>query len=79
MKNGSGIVKPKIAEDIANEIEEICKDKEEISISDVESMVYDKLITKNRDLLQKLMKDIGVFVSFREKMRIQQIPRLMNC
>ena len=27
MKNGSGIVKPKIAEDIANEIYEECKDK----------------------------------------------------
>ena len=33
MKNGSGIVKPKIADDIANEIEEECKDKEEVSIS----------------------------------------------
>ena len=30
MKNGSGIVKPKIAEDIANEIYEECKGKEEI-------------------------------------------------
>ena len=28
MKNGSGIVKPKIAEDIADEIENECKDKE---------------------------------------------------
>ena len=28
MKNGSGIVKPKIAEDIANEIYEECKDKD---------------------------------------------------
>ena len=53
MKNGSGIVKPKIAEDIANEIEEICKDKEEISISDIESMVYDKLITKKQRLTAK--------------------------
>lgn len=67
MKNGSGIVKPKIADDIANEIEEECKDKEEVSISDIESMVYDKLITKSRDLLQKHMRDIEVFVSFREK------------
>lgn len=53
MKNGSGIVKPKIAEDIANEIEEECKDKDEISISDVESMVYDKLITKKQRLTAK--------------------------
>lgn len=53
MKNGSGIVKPKIAEDIANEIEEECKDKDEVSISDIESMVYDKLITKKQRLTAK--------------------------
>ena len=53
MKNGSGIVKPKIAEDIAYEIENECKDKEEVSISDIESMVYDKLITKKQRLTAK--------------------------
>lgn len=53
MKNGSGIVKPKIAKDIANEIEEECKDKDEVSISDIESMVYDKLITKKQRLTAK--------------------------
>lgn len=53
MKNGSGIVKQKIAEDIANEIEEECKDKDEVSISDIESMVYDKLITKKQRLTAK--------------------------
>lgn len=53
MKNGSGIVKPKIAEDIANEIEEEYKNKDEISISDIESMVYDKLITKKQRLTAK--------------------------
>ena len=53
MKNGSGIVKPKIAEDIANEIYEECKDKDEISISDIESMVYDKLISKKQRLTAK--------------------------
>lgn len=53
MKNGSGIVKPKIADDIANEIEEECKDKEDVSISDIESMVYDKLITKKQRLTAK--------------------------
>ena len=51
MKNGSGIVK--IAEDIADEIENECKDKEEVSISDIESMVYDKLITKKQRLTAK--------------------------
>lgn len=53
MKNGSGIVKPKIADDIANEIEEKCRDKDEVSISDIESMVYDKLITKKQRLTAK--------------------------
>lgn len=53
MKNGSGIVKPKIAEDIANEIENECKNKDEVSISDIESMVYDKLITKKQRLTAK--------------------------
>lgn len=53
MKNGSGIVKPKIAEDIADEIENECKDKDEVSISDIESMVYDKLITKKQRLTAK--------------------------
>ena len=53
MKNGSGIVKPKIAEDIANEIYEECKDKDEVSISDIENMVYDKLISKKQRLTAK--------------------------
>ena len=51
MKNGSGIVKPKIAEDIANEIEEECRKKDDsIYISDIELMVFDKLITKKQRL-----------------------------
>ena len=53
MKNGSGIVKPKIAEDIANEIYEEVKDREEVNISDIESMVYDKLIAKKQKLTAK--------------------------
>jgi len=53
MKNGSGIVKGKIAADIASEIENECSDKDEVSISDIESMVYDKLITKEQRLTAK--------------------------
>ena len=53
MKNGSGIVKPKIAEDNATEIELECKDKDEVNISEIESMVYDKLITKKQRLTAK--------------------------
>ena len=50
MTNGSGIVKPKIAEDIANEIYEETKEMDEISISDIEQMVFDKLISKRQRL-----------------------------
>lgn len=55
MKNGSGIVKPKIAEDIANEIENdfISDNMEEIDICEIESKVYDKLITKKQRLTAK--------------------------
>ena len=50
MKNGSGIVKLQIAENIADEIDELCKDKDEVYISDIELMVYDKLISKKQRL-----------------------------
>ena len=53
MTYGSGIVKPKIAEDIANEIYEEYKDRDEIDISDIESMVFDKLVTKKQRLTAK--------------------------
>lgn len=50
MKNGSGIVKPKIAEDIANEIYEKHKDEEDVDIYTIESEVFDKLISKKQRL-----------------------------
>lgn len=50
MQNGSGIIKPKVAESIAKEIHEECNDKESIDISDIELMVFDKLITKKQRL-----------------------------
>lgn len=53
MQNGSGIVVPKIAKCIADEIYEENKDKEEISISEIEELVYDKLITKKQRLTAK--------------------------
>ena len=42
MKNGSGIIKPKIAQKIAEEIEEVTKDN--ISVSQIEGLVYNLLI-----------------------------------
>lgn len=53
MKNGSGIIKPKIAENIAYEIFEENKDKDEISIYEIERIVFDKLITKKQRLTAK--------------------------
>ena len=50
MKNGSGIIEPDIAKKIANEIKEENKDKEEISVSDIEALVFKKLI-ENRQIL----------------------------
>lgn len=53
MTNGSGIVMPNIAEEIADEIEETCLIKNELSISDIETMVYDKLIERGQKLTAK--------------------------
>lgn len=57
MINGSGIVKKKIASDIASEIYEYymnCEEcPEDITICDIENMVYDKLISKKQKLTAK--------------------------
>jgi ribonucleoside-triphosphate reductase len=50
MKYGSGIVKEKIAEDIANEIYEENKFKDEVSVFDIEDAVFNKLISKKQKL-----------------------------
>lgn len=50
MKNGSGVVKKKIAMDIADEIAEECKNMKEVSVSDIEEKVFDKLISKKQRL-----------------------------
>ena len=53
MKNGSGIVRPKIAENIANEIYDKHVDEETINIATIESEVFDKLIAKKQRLTAK--------------------------
>ena len=57
MKYGSGIEKEKIANDIANEIETELKDINEVSISDIETLVYNKLISKKQRLTAKAYED----------------------
>lgn len=57
MKQGSGVVKEKIAYDIADEIESDFSDVDEVSISEIESLVYSKLITKKQKLTAKAYED----------------------
>ena len=52
MRNSGG-VKPKIADEIADEIEQEVLNLEEVSVSDIEDMVYDKLISKRQRLTAK--------------------------
>ena len=81
MKNGSGIIKPKIAESIADEIYEENKDKQDISISEIEMLVYDKLITKKQRLTAKSYEGYRSVREFqRENMNTtdEQISELLN-
>ena len=54
----AGIIKPKIAQDIADEIEEELKNCDsEIAVSDIEYMVYDKLISKKQRMVARIYED----------------------
>lgn len=53
MNQGSGVQKPKIAEDIANEIEEELKEYDNVSIEQIETLVYNKLIAKKQKITAK--------------------------
>lgn len=57
MGQGTGIVKEKVAEDIADEIEAECNDMDEVSISHIEASVYNKLISKKQKLTAKSYED----------------------
>ena len=59
MRQGTGIVKLKIAEDIANEIESELQNVTvtEVSISQIEMSVYNKLISKKQRLTAKSYED----------------------
>lgn len=81
MKNGSGIIKPKTAKIIADEIYEENKNKEEIDISEIESMVYDKLITKKQRLTAKAYegyRSIREFQRENTNTTDEQIQELLN-
>ena len=53
MENGSGIIKPNIANEIAEEIYERYKDTDEVSIYDIEGDVFNLLIEKGQNLTAK--------------------------
>ena len=57
MMQGSGIIKEKIANDIADEIEIEVHDMNEVSISQIEELVYNKLIAKKQKLTAKAYED----------------------
>ena len=57
MNQGSGIIKERIAEDITNEIAEEVKEMPEVAISQIEMLVYSKLISKKQKLTAKAYED----------------------
>lgn len=65
MKYGSGIVKPKIAENIANEISKMEKDK--VSIEEIETKVYTSLIEKKQKLTAKAYEGYRAVREFQRK------------
>lgn len=64
MHNGSGIIRPKIASDIANEIEEEVKEIDEVDVSTIELMVYRKLIKKKQVLTARAYEDYRAIHEF---------------
>ena len=80
MKNGSGIVKEKIAYNIADEIEEELQGQDEIEISDIENLVFDKLISKKQRLTARAYEDYRAVREFqREENNIdEQVKELLE-
>ena len=81
MKNGSGIVKEKIAYDIADEIENECVNKSDITISEIEAIIYDKLISKKQRLTAKAYegyRSIREFQRENENTVDEQIQELLS-
>ena len=57
MRYGSGVEKEKIANDIANEIESELQNVNEVQISEIENLVYNKLISKKQRVTAKAYED----------------------
>lgn len=81
MKNGSGIIEPDIAKKIANEIKEENKDKEEISVSDIEALVFRKLIENGQILTARAYegyRSIREFQRENENTTDEEIDELLD-
>ena len=81
MKNGSGIIEPDIAKKIANEIKEENKDKEEISVSDIEALVFKKLIENGQILTARAYegyRSIREFQRENENTTDEEIDELLD-
>ena len=67
MKRASGTTKSKIATDIAKEIYDENKDKDILSIEEIENIVYDKLISKRQRLTAKSYEGYRSIREFQRK------------
>ncbi len=67
MKSSLGIVKDKIAQDIADEIYEENKDNEKISVSEIETIVFNKLIQKKQKLTARAYEGYRSVREFQRK------------
>lgn len=67
MKNGSGIVSPKVASNVASEIQEVAAERGEISVPEIETMVYEKLIAKGHKLTARAYEGYRSIREFQRK------------
>ena len=67
MKHGSGILKEDIAEKISKEIEAESKSKKKLTIHQIETIVYSKLINYNQELTAKAYEGYRAVQSFKRK------------
>ena len=65
MKYGSGIVRPIIAQNIADEIEEYFKDRNEVRIFEIETEVFNRLISKKQKLTAKAYESYRAIQEFK--------------
>ena len=67
MKNGSGIVKPIIAKNISKEIEQYLLDttQNKVHISEIETMVFNKLIEKKQKITARAYENYRAIQEFK--------------